>query len=310
MTLNSKNEPTRQEIGRRDLLAGSASALALATLADLAGITPASAAQAGEQQSSPMIGEEVADKHILLVSIEGGPENRLTVDMFRALGAAFHRLENDSELRVAVLYAKGPDFCGGLDLKDWGAALGSGQLVPPGSKFINPVGTSGILRSKPVVVAVQGLTAMLGHELMLAADIRVAASDARFHQGEVTRALFPGGGATLRFVREAGWGNAMRYMLTGDEWNAEQANRMGLVQEIAPAGQQFEAAMRYARKIAGAAPLGVQATLQSQQLERMQGEQAAFVALLPKFGSLFQTQDFRERQIALQQNRPPVYVGH
>ena len=59
-----------------------------------------------------------------------------------------------------------------------------------------------------------------GHELFLASDIRVAATDAAFSQGEVARGVFPGGGATVRFPREVGWGNAMRYMLTGDEWGA------------------------------------------------------------------------------------------
>ncbi len=298
-----------RDVNRRTLLAASASALVIAAVADLASVEPIHAEVASPNPAQSRIAIDVVDEHILLVGIEGGEENRITVEMFRALGAAYHRLENEQALRVAVLYAKGPDFCGGLELKDWGAALSSGQLVPPGAPFVNPVATSGTLRSKPVIVAVQGLTAMLGHELMLAGDIRIAAPNSRFHQGEVTRALFPGGGATLRFVHEAGWGNAMRYMLTGDEWSAEDAFRMGLIQEISPPGQQFETAMKYAKKIAKAAPLGVQATLLSQQTARLQGEQAAFTALLPKFGSLFQTEDFKERQIAFRQNRQPSYTG-
>jgi enoyl-CoA hydratase/carnithine racemase len=84
------------------------------------------------------------------------------------------------------------------------------------------------------MVVVHGDTWNMGHELHLAADIRVAAADTRFGQDENTHGRFPGGGATIRFVRDAGWGNAMRYMLTGDHWSAEEAFRIGVVQEIAP----------------------------------------------------------------------------
>ena len=73
----------------------------------------------------------------------------------------------------------------------------------------------------------------LGIELLLAADIRVAAADARFAQIEVNRGIYPFGGATVRFPQVAGWGNAMRWILTGDEFDAEEALRIGLVQEVA-----------------------------------------------------------------------------
>jgi enoyl-CoA hydratase len=75
--------------------------------------------------------------------------------------------------------------------------------------------------SKPLVVVVHGDTWNMGHELYLVADIRVAAADTRFGQDENTHGRFPGGGATIRFVREAGWGNAMRYILSGAHWSAE-----------------------------------------------------------------------------------------
>jgi enoyl-CoA hydratase/carnithine racemase len=298
-------------VDRRELLTAMAAASTVLTVGEGKAVAEEASAPAPGRSATAAgkISTEIVDQNILLIGIEGSEENRITVDMFRALGGAYHRLENDKALRVAVLHGQGPDFCGGLDVRDWGVALGTGPLVPNGSDFINPVATVGTLRSKPVVVAVQGLTAMLGHELMLAADIRVAAANSRFHQGEVARGLYPGGGATIRMVREAGWGNAMRYMLTGDEWDAEEARRLGFIQEITPVDQQVEGAMKFARKIAKAAPLGIQATLQSQQTLRTEGEQAAFAALLPKFGGLFRTEDFKERQVAARQNRPPVYVG-
>ena len=80
-------------------------------------------------------------------------------------------------------------------------------------------------RSKPLVVAVQGQTKRVGHELFLAADVRVAASDTVFAQDEALLGLYPGGGATVRLVREIGHGNAMRLMLTGEAWSVEEAQR-------------------------------------------------------------------------------------
>ena len=83
----------------------------------------------------------------------------------------------------------------------------------------------------------QGICFTLGIELMLAADIVIAAEDCRFAQIEVKRGIMPAGGATVRMVERAGWGNAQRYLLTGDEFGAAEALRLGFVQEVVPAGQ-------------------------------------------------------------------------
>ena len=87
--------------------------------------------------------------------------------------------------------------------------------------------------TKPVVAAAQGWCLTLGIELLLAADIRIAAAGTRFAQLEVLRGIYPFGGATIRLPRQTGWGNAMRWLLTGDEFDADEALRIGLVQEVA-----------------------------------------------------------------------------
>ena len=111
---------------------------------------------------------------------------------------------------------------------------------------IDPLAKTTPFLKQPPVVVVHGDTWNMGHELYLAADIRVAAADTRFGQDENTHGRFPGGGATIRFVHEAGWGNAMRYMLTGDHWSAEEALRMGVVQGNRPdAGQGARSRHRY-----------------------------------------------------------------
>ena len=165
-----------------------------------------------------------------------------------------------------MLFGHGDNFSRGIDVDAFQALAASGRPFRPTRKsLILWRRTKGL--SKPLIVVVHGDTWNMGHELHLVADIRIAAADTRFGQDENTHGRFPGGGATVRFVREAGWANAMRYMLTGDHWSAEEALRMGVVQRIAPtADAALEAGVEMATKIAACGPLGIKATLASAHL--------------------------------------------
>ena len=161
-----------------------------------------------------------------------------------------------------------------------------------------------------MVVVVHGDTWNLGHEIYLAGDVRVAAANTRFGQDENTHARFPGGGATVRFVREAGWGNAMRYMLTGDHWTAEESYRMGITQQIAPTQQAaLDAGVALARKIAACGPLGIKATLASahQMIDPVEAD--ALSKLGAQYAALYRTEDFTEGRKAEAEGRPPKYQG-
>ena len=171
-----------------------------------------------------------------------------------------------------VLRQAGPDAryaCqqrrrGGIDVDAAQAGIISGQRPASTTPTLDVLGNSPPHRSKPVVVVAHGDTWNLGHEIYLASDVRVASANTRFGQDENTHGRFPGGGATVRFVREAGWGNAMRYMLTGDHWTAEESYRMGITQQIAATPEAaLDAGIAIARKIAACAPLSITATLTS-----------------------------------------------
>src|SRR5262249_45463747 len=202
------------DIARRDFMIAGAGAAAFA--AGLAG--PGTAlAQAGSTPAPNLAkpGTILMERRggVLLIGIDRPQaQNRFDAPMLIGLGKAYHRLDHEDELRVAVLYGVGRDFSLGIDREAVAAAQASGQLPPKDPDYINPVGLKPPYRSKPVVIAVHGGTKYLGHELFLAADIRVAANDTVFSQGEVARGVFPGGGATVRFAREAACGNAMRYI--------------------------------------------------------------------------------------------------
>ena len=114
-----------------------------------------------------------------------------------------------------------------------------------------------------------------GIELMLNADISIAATNARFAHLEVLRGISPAGGSTVRFTRAAGWTAAMRYMLTGEEFDATAALHMRLLTEVVAPGQTLARAIEYAERIVKAAPLAIQATLQSAFLAQDQGDDAA-----------------------------------
>ncbi|MGZ3408475.1 MAG: crotonase/enoyl-CoA hydratase family protein [Polyangia bacterium] len=246
--------------------------------------------------------------HVLLVGLNRPQKrNAFDVGMFTAIGRAWAELDRDDALRVGVLFAHGDHFTGGLDLAEWAPVFASGRL-PVADDAIDPFGLEGRRLGKPVVAAVQGICFTVGIELMLAADVRVAARDTRFGQIEVRRGIYPVGGATIRMPREIGWGNAMRWLLTGDEFSAEEALRVGLIQEVVEPGLQLERAVELARRIAAQAPLGVRATLQSSRLA-IDDEAEAARRLLPDLKPIMTSDDAREGLQSFLERRPARFSG-
>jgi len=248
--------------------------------------------------------------HVLLIGLNR-PDKRNAADfaLLQQLALAYGELERDPGLRVGLVHAVGEHFTAGLDLADIGPRLGPEgvEFVPDGG--IHPWQVDGRSLSKPVVIAVQGTCLTLGVELMLASDVCVAAASTRFGQIEVSRGILPFGGATLRFPRAAGWGNAMRWMLTGDLFDAEEAKRMGIVQEIVPDGEQFEAALALAERIAAQAPLAVQATLANARTALREGDAAAEAGLQPALARLAASADARIGMEAFLTRRPAEFTG-
>jgi enoyl-CoA hydratase len=247
--------------------------------------------------------------YVLLIGINR-PAKRNAFDwsMLQDLSAAFTAYERDPHLRCAVVFAHGEHFTAGLDLADVAPHVAAGDLrFDDGA--IDPWAVTGPARTKPLVMAVQGRCLTLGIELMLAADAVVAASNARFSQIEVKRGILPFGGATMRFVQAAGWGNAMRYLLTGDEFDAAEAYRLGLVQEVVEPGGELARALAIAQTIAAQAPLAVQATLASARIGVRQGFDAAADRLMPTVMALMQTEDAVEGFMSFVERRPAEFKG-
>lgn len=234
--------------------------------------------------------------------------NAFDLPLWDALCDAYAELERDTALRVGVLHALGDHFTGGLDLPQWGAAFSSGKWhIKAGG--LDPLGLTGPRVTKPVVAAIQGTCLTIGIELALATDLRVAARSAKFAQIEVKRGIYPVGGATLRFPREVGWGNAMRWLLTGDEFGADEALRIGLVQEVVDHGAQLARAVELADTIAAQAPLGVYATLASSRAAIPGAEVAAGARLMLDLQPIMKSADVQEGLRAFVERRRGKFQG-
>ena len=208
---------------------------------------------------------EVRGEVLLIAINRPAKRNGFTPKMYRELGEAYTRLDDETGLRVGLLHARGAHFTAGLDLPTIAPLMRSGaKAVPLGLVDPMDLGMEGYRRrTKPMVVAVKGITYTLGIELMLAADIVIAADDCRFSQLEVKRGIMATGGATLRMAERAGLGNAMLHLLTGDEFGAAEALRLNFVQKVVPAGTELDQALAIAQAIAEQAPLAVIATRRS-----------------------------------------------
>jgi len=251
-----------------------------------------------------------ADGPILKI-IMNRPEkyNALTVDMYHDIAKAYGLLHRDDKLRVGVFYGEGEHFTAGLELTDWSKTFSAGALLPLPEGAIDPFGLYGPKLSKPIVMAVQGFCYTCGVEMMLNTDIRVAAKNTRFAQLEVQRGLYACGGATIRLQREIGWANAQRYLMTGDEWLAEDAYRMGLVQELCDTGDQLKVAMNIAKRIAKAAPLAVKGSLRSSQIARDAGETTAIDLLFKELKPIMASEDIKEGIQSFVERREAIFKG-
>jgi enoyl-CoA hydratase/carnithine racemase len=246
--------------------------------------------------------------HLLLIGLNRpAKRNAFTVQMLTELADAYAAMEDDPDVRCGVVFAHGDHFTAGLDLADVAPRLSEDGLAF--GDGLDPWGMTGRERTTPVVVAVAGLCLTAGIELMLAADVRVAAEDAVFGQIEVARGIFPFGGATIRFPREAGWGNAMRWLLTGGRFDAAEALRIGLVQEVVPVGAHVDAAVAIAETIAAQAPLGVRETMRSARRSVLEGEPAAAAALYPALQEVMASEDAREGLMSFLERREARFTG-
>ena len=250
-----------------------------------------------------------ARDHVFLVGIDRPwKRNALTPKILKELAAAYARFDHDEDLRCALLFGHGAAFSAGFDLtllKD----ASDGEALAYGRGEYDPFGLSGERLSKPLVVDVHGMCFAGGLEIALNGDVIVAAEGTLLGQPEVTRGLFAFGGGAIRWQQRVGWGNAQRYLLTGDLLTAAEAHRIGLVQEVVAPETLLERGLAIATTIARAAPLGVKHSLAVSRAAVDEGPAAAVGLMAERRREVIQSDDAAEGVRSFLEKRHGAFVG-
>ncbi len=253
------------------------------------------------------------DGHIATVTMNRPDQkNALSAEMIARMYDAWVQINEDDDIRVAILTGAGDDFCAGADLKDMAGGYGETEWTKR-AKDDPDLPFKALLRhydlDKPMIAAVEGYAVAGGTELLQVCDVRVAAEGSTFGLAEVKRALFPIAGSTVRLPRQIPYAWAMDILLTGDFIDAETALRIGLVSRLAPAGKALETARELAETIASNGPLSVKAIKRSVREALALPEKEALAKELEIGLPIFGTKDAREGPKAFSEKRTPNYTG-
>ena len=245
--------------------------------------------------------------------------NAISPEMLVQLRNAWRDFRSDDEMRVAILTGAGDKaFCAGADLQrliplftrtreaedEWDEAL----LADPETLNV------GLLRDfelyKPVIAAVNGFALAGGTEILQAADIRVACPEASFGLSEAKRGIIPAGGSLVRLQRQIPFAKAMEILLTGEAISAQEAHRVGLVNEIVPQKELLDRAKAVAQTIAENGPLAVQKIKEA--LLRTNGLPLAeaFAIESECARAVMGSKDAVEGPRAFMEKRKPAFTGH
>jgi crotonobetainyl-CoA hydratase len=248
---------------------------------------------------------------VLFVTLDRPRANAVDIPTSRALYDAFARLENDPALRAGVLTGAGDRFfCAGWDLK----AAAAGEAVDADH---GPGGFAGLTelhnRAKPVIAAVNGLALGGGFELVLAADLVVAAEHAEFGLPEAGLGIIPDAGGVLRLPRLLPRPIAVELLLTGRRMTAQEALGRGLVNQVVPGGELLAAARELAARLVRSAPLAVAAVLEVLDVTEAGSVADGYATLrsgrLPRYAAMLGSQDAAEGPAAFAERRPPRWQG-
>ena len=253
------------------------------------------------------------DGHVLTVTLNR-PEakNAFSPSMLVKMNDAWDVVDDDPDIRVAILTGNGGVFCAGADLK----AMNDTQSEDADAKrFRADTGLTwkALLRhrqlTKPLIAAVEGVAIAGGTEILQATDIRVAGESARFGVSEARWGLFPMGGSAVRLVRQIPYTVAADLLLTGRHIRAAEAQRIGLIGHVVPDGTALEKALELAELIAANGPVAVHAILRTIRETEALPENDAFT-LEAKIGmAVFASADAREGPRAFAEKRTPRFEG-
>jgi enoyl-CoA hydratase len=223
-------------------------------------------------------------------------------------------LDEDPELRVAILTGRGAVFCAGADLKAMGSGEKPDEEMQTLMAEVPDLHWQALLRHnrpmKPIIAAVEGFAVAGGTEILQGTDIRVAAEDAVFGVTEARRGLFPLGGSSVRLRRQIPYTLAAEILLTGRHVTAQEALDFGLVGRVVPSGQALAEAKKIAEVICDNGPLSIRALMRMlREIDASYSEADALAKEIEIGGPVFASKDAREGPRAFREKRKPVYTG-
>jgi enoyl-CoA hydratase/carnithine racemase len=232
--------------------------------------------------------------------------NAINLQMHHELFEVFEDFKNDDDVWVAIVTGAGDRaFCAGNDLKESARRDGARGERPPFAAI-----TSRYECWKPINAAVRGYVVAGGLELALACDLIVSADDAKFALPEVRRGMAAGAGGVHRLARQIPLKHAMGLMLTGRRIGADEAYRLGFVNEVVPAGELMAAAERWAAEILECAPLAVRLTKEAAMTGlHLPVEEAMAADRRDRRPRMLASEDFKEGPRAFAEKRKPRWVG-
>ena len=247
--------------------------------------------------------------HVLIVTMNRpAARNALSGPMMAIMREAWNRVDEDPQIRVAILTGAGGAFCAGADLKAMTTSHPGDTAGGLDLSIIEPL-LKGRRLTKPLIAAVEGPAIAGGTEILQATDIRVAGESARFGVSEARWGLFPLGGSAVRLVRQIPYTVAAELLLTGRHLNAAEARQIGLIGRVVPDGQALETALEIAGQIAANGPLAVQAILRTIRETEGLPENDAFKIDAQLGLEVFRSEDAKEGPRAFTEKRKPTFQG-
>ncbi len=248
------------------------------------------------------------EQGIGILTVDRPPVNAISMEMVKEIGQSFKQLEDDHEVQVVIITGGGNyAFVAGADVKEMvGIGPEKGyEVVRNGQKVFWDIEHS----VKPTIAAINGMALGGGNELAMACDIRIASDRARFGQPEVNLGLIPAYGGTQRLARLVGKAVAKEMIFTARTLRAQEALKIGLVNQVVPDGEELRAAKDMAMQIMSKAPIAVRMAKKAIN-DGLNSEYAkGFEIEAECFHTLSKTEDLVEGIKAFIEKRQPSFKG-
>jgi enoyl-CoA hydratase len=234
--------------------------------------------------------------------------NAVNQQMVREIPQLFAELRQRDDIGVVIITGAGDRaFCAGADITEF-----EGVNLANAFSFVRGFQTAtGAIESvgKPVIAAVNGLALGGGCEIAIACTLRILSEKARMGLPEVNLGVIPGGGGTQRLPRLIGKGNALYYILTGEQIDAQEAHRLGLAQKVVPADQLMDTCTKIANTILSKGPLAIKMALLSAQTGLNVDLESGLILEAAVANVCLSSEDKVEGSKAFMEKRPPQFKG-